>query len=189
MSVPSAVSDVLARELQDLARRAQDMEKALVDFENGSALKLFRDHLAELTSVVERGIEIYRYLGGGSGAEFWAETSLRLRYYGDFNLVKHLARHREFSLNAFGPGAPAAGVLEHISTALCEIASRPDDIDDWLDVVILAFEGAMRAGHEPADIVWYLEAKQARNESRKWPDWRTADPDKAIEHVRDEAAP
>ncbi|MGH6882853.1 MAG: dATP/dGTP pyrophosphohydrolase domain-containing protein [Hypericibacter sp.] len=28
-------------------------------------------------------------------------------------------------------------------------------------------------------------AKQAVNEQRSWPDWRTADPDKAIEHVRE----
>jgi hypothetical protein len=27
-------------------------------------------------------------------------------------------------------------------------------------------------------------AKQGKNELRDWPDWRTADPDKAIEHVR-----
>lgn len=27
-------------------------------------------------------------------------------------------------------------------------------------------------------------AKQAKNEARDWPDWRTADPDKAIEHVK-----
>ena len=29
-----------------------------------------------------------------------------------------------------------------------------------------------------------IMAKQARNEARVWPDWRTADPDKAIEHDR-----
>lgn len=31
-----------------------------------------------------------------------------------------------------------------------------------------------------------LEAKQTKNEGRQWPDWRTAQPGKAIEHVRDE---
>ena len=29
-----------------------------------------------------------------------------------------------------------------------------------------------------------IKAKQARNEARTWPDWRTASPDKAIEHDR-----
>ena len=30
-----------------------------------------------------------------------------------------------------------------------------------------------------------LVEKQTRNEARKWPGWRTAEPGKAIEHVRD----
>lgn len=36
------------------------------------------------------------------------------------------------------------------------------------------------------EIVAALGAKQARNEARAWPDWRTAPPDRAIEHVRRE---
>ena len=31
-----------------------------------------------------------------------------------------------------------------------------------------------------------LEALAERNEAREWPDWRTADPNKAVEHVRSE---
>ena len=30
-----------------------------------------------------------------------------------------------------------------------------------------------------------IERKQTENEKRDWPDWRTADPDKAIEHIRE----
>ena len=41
-----------------------------------------------------------------------------------------------------------------------------------------------RSGHSPADTIAAIKAKQERNEGRQWPDWRTADPDKAIEHVR-----
>lgn len=33
-------------------------------------------------------------------------------------------------------------------------------------------------------IVAALVAKQTKNEGRKWPDWRTQDPNKAIEHDR-----
>ena len=29
-----------------------------------------------------------------------------------------------------------------------------------------------------------MTAKQVKNEARTWPDWRTADPNKAIEHDR-----
>jgi hypothetical protein len=40
------------------------------------------------------------------------------------------------------------------------------------------------SGASPDQIAAALEAKQTRNEGRTWPDWRTADPDKAIEHVK-----
>jgi hypothetical protein len=57
-----------------------------------------------------------------------------------------------------------------------------------LGVMMLAIDGAWRTGAAPDQIIAALEAKQAKNEARAWPDWRTADPDKAIEHVRDDAA-
>jgi hypothetical protein len=51
-------------------------------------------------------------------------------------------------------------------------------------VVILALDGAWRSGASPDQIIAALVAKQAKNESRTWPDWRSAAPDQAIEHVR-----
>lgn len=98
--------------------------------------------------------------------------------------AKHLMRQREFSLNTFGPGARTSGVLDHIAKELNEIREAPEDISEWVDVIILAFDGAWRAGWEPQQIIDAIIEKQGKNEKRKWPDWRTADPDKAIEHVR-----
>lgn len=48
----------------------------------------------------------------------------------------------------------------------------------------IALDGAWRCGATPEEIVAALAAKQARNEARVWSDWRTADPNKAIEHDR-----
>lgn len=101
-----------------------------------------------------------------------------------FDLATHLAGQRAFSLRTFGPGARTKGVVDHIRKELAEIEADPSDISEWIDVVILGFDGALRAGWEPAEIVAALVAKQAKNEKRRWPDWRTADPDKAIEHDR-----
>lgn len=101
----------------------------------------------------------------------------------------HLARQREFSERAFGPGARLLGVLDHIRKELAEIEADPADLGEWVDVLILAFDGAWRAGHEPQAIIDAIRAKQARNEARTWPDWRTASPDKAIEHVRPDKQP
>lgn len=103
---------------------------------------------------------------------------------GGFDIVAHLERQRAFRLKTFGPGARTKGVVDHIRKELGEIEADPTDIMEWVDVIILAFDGAWRAGWKPAEIVEAIVAKQTRNEARNWPDWRTADADKAIEHVR-----
>lgn len=105
-----------------------------------------------------------------------------------FDLVAHLHHQRDFSLRTFGPGSRTKGVIDHIRKEFAEIEADPTDIKEWVDVIILAFDGAWRAGWEPDDIVQAIVAKQAKNEARTWPDWRTADPDKAIEHDRSKDA-
>ena len=100
------------------------------------------------------------------------------------DLVEHLTRQRDFSERTFGPGNRTAGVVDHIRKELREIESQPNGLSEWIDVVILGFDGAWRAGHEPEQIAAALVAKQRKNEARQWPDWRTADPNKAIEHNR-----
>lgn len=96
----------------------------------------------------------------------------------------HLARQREWSTQTFGPGRRTLGVLDHIRKELSEIEADPLDVGEWVDVIILAFDGAWRAGWEPAEIIAAIKAKQARNEARTWPDWRGLTEDVAIEHDR-----
>lgn len=96
----------------------------------------------------------------------------------------HLAHQRQWSERTFGPGRRTQGVLDHIRKELKEIEDDPDDLSEWVDVVILALDGAWRHGWEPQQIIDAIKAKQAKNEARTWPDWRTMSPDEAIEHVR-----
>ena len=96
----------------------------------------------------------------------------------------HLDRQRGWSSRTFGPGTRTQGVLDHIRKELIEIEADPLDVGEWVDVIILAFDGAWRAGWEPQEIIDAIRTKQTRNENRVWPDWRTADPDTAIEHDR-----
>lgn len=103
------------------------------------------------------------------------------------NLIAHLYRQRDFSFNTFGPPRtvnPTAGVQDHLAKELKEVAENPQDLEEWIDCVILSFDGALRAGYTPGQIATALDAKQTKNEGRKWPDWRTAIPGKAIEHMR-----
>ena len=101
-----------------------------------------------------------------------------------FDFLAHLRRQRAFSEKTFGPGARTRGLVDHIRKELVEIEADPADVSEWIDVIILALDGAWRAGYSPEQIGAALEAKQGKNELRKWPDWRTADPNKAIEHDR-----
>lgn len=101
-----------------------------------------------------------------------------------FDLVRHLRRQIDFSARTFGPGARTEGVCDHIRKELVEVQADGGALAEWIDVIILAFDGAWRSGATPEQIVSALVAKQTRNEGRRWPDWRTADLNKAIEHVR-----
>lgn len=101
-----------------------------------------------------------------------------------FDLMAHLHRQREWSLATFGPGDRRKGIVDHLRKELQEIENNPKDIFEWIDIVLLGLDGAWRAGHTPEQIVEALAAKQTKNEGRVWPDWRTQDADKAIEHDR-----
>jgi hypothetical protein len=86
----------------------------------------------------------------------------------------HLERQREWSTRTFGPGRRTKGVVDHITKEFAEIEQDPDDVREWIDVVILALDGALRTGAHPSAIIAGIVAKQARNEARTWPDWRSA---------------
>lgn len=100
------------------------------------------------------------------------------------DLIAHLKRQQAFSRRTFGPGPRTHGITAHIRKELAEIEANPLDLDEWIDVVILALDGAWRAGHHPDAIIAALESKQAINESRQWPDWRTLSVDDPTEHLR-----
>lgn len=100
------------------------------------------------------------------------------------DLIAHLCRQKEWSLRTFGPGDRAAGVVAHIRKELVEIEANPRDLIEWIDVVLLAFDGAWRAGYSPEQIAEALEQKQAKNETRRYPDWRTLPQSAPIEHIR-----
>ena len=94
----------------------------------------------------------------------------------------YLARHQAWSRQTFGDGRQTAGLTEHIEKEVAEIRARPDDLAEWVDVMILAFDGYLRHGGEPATLLADLEAKQAENIARRWP--APGEGNRAIEHDR-----
>lgn len=103
----------------------------------------------------------------------------------EFDLNKHIERHIEFSKNAFGPDYRLKAILDHIRKELVEVENDPHDLEEWIDVISLAIDGAWRSGHSPEQISEMLAYKQQKNENRKWPDWRLVDPDKPMEHIKE----
>lgn len=101
-----------------------------------------------------------------------------------FDLVAHLQRQAAFSARTFGPGRRVEGVTDHIAKELVEVRDSGGALAEWVDVIILALDGAWRSGASPQEIIDAIVAKQSKNEARTWPDWRTADPNRAIEHDR-----
>jgi hypothetical protein len=107
----------------------------------------------------------------------------------------HLARQMAWSRATFGPGERTLGVSDHIVKELVEVdeAECADDrAAEWVDVAILGLDGLWRAlaasglpwDQIPGEMERMIQDKQSRNETRTWPDWRTAPADKAIEHDR-----
>lgn len=97
--------------------------------------------------------------------------------------ARHIERQRHWSIGAFGPGRRTGGIVQHIRKELLEIEAEPLSLE-WIDVIILAFDGAWRAGYSPEQIIAAIKRKQTINEQRKWPDWRLLSEDVAIEHDR-----
>lgn len=99
-------------------------------------------------------------------------------------LTAHLERQRAFSLRTFGPGERTAGVVAHIRKELAEIAADPDDVVEYADVVILAFDGAMRAGHAPAAVADAFLVTLARNEGNAYVAFAVEDAARAPQDVK-----
>lgn len=101
-----------------------------------------------------------------------------------FDFIAFLRRQRALSERAFGPLERKHGVVDHIRKELVEIEAAPRDLEEWIDVVLLALDGAWRCDASPDAIVAMLDAKLSKNEKRDWPDFRDVPEGKAIEHVR-----
>jgi hypothetical protein len=102
-----------------------------------------------------------------------------------WSLVDWCIRQWAWSDDTFGPGLKRTnGIIEHIRKELREVQRDPQDLEEWIDVMILAMDGFRRHGGTPRSLIEMLDAKQVKNFARSWPDWRKLGDDVAIEHDR-----
>jgi hypothetical protein len=59
-----------------------------------------------------------------------------------YDLIRHLYRQKDFSERTFGPGERAEGIIDHIGMELKEVLKSPRDLEEWIDIVLLALDGA-----------------------------------------------
>jgi hypothetical protein len=110
----------------------------------------------------------------------------------NITLYDLLSDQKRWSIKTFGPipqrgnvGASPKTVIAHLKKEMPELEERPDALEEWLDFMLLSFDGAMRAGHSPRDIVLGLLTKLHINKyERKWPDYRKLKPGEPSEHLR-----
>lgn len=98
-------------------------------------------------------------------------------------------RLAEWSEQTFGPRSHRGplGPLEHLAKEAVEARDEADPgkrKEEIADCLFLVFDAAQRAGMSYAELTAVAKAKLRKNAAREWPDWRAADPNRAIEHVR-----
>jgi len=77
-------------------------------------------------------------------------------------------------------------VVRHIEKELAEIRKDPGDLVEWVDVILLALDGACRAGYTPKQIFQTMLSKHKTNLARKWP--VPGDQNQPTEHISDKPA-
>jgi hypothetical protein len=103
------------------------------------------------------------------------------------DLKFYLVRQHLWALKVFGQGQRDSGLTKHIRKELDEILNSPGDIEEWIDVVILAFEGALRNAksvNPVEEVIDCLQMKQDKNIARTWPDLVSQNHEEPIEHVK-----
>lgn len=98
-------------------------------------------------------------------------------------LAPFISAQRAFSRKTFGPHYDPQRITAHIRKELAEI-EECGELEEWVDVVLLALDGAWRTGATPMQICLAMQAKLAVNKKREWPDWKKHPAGEPIEHER-----
>jgi hypothetical protein len=90
-----------------------------------------------------------------------------------------------WSEETFGPSIERGprGVLLHLKKEVDEALEAPNDLEEYVDLLLLVFDATRRAGFWYHELVAAAFEKLAKNKARKWPDWRNLS-DVPVEHIR-----
>lgn len=91
-----------------------------------------------------------------------------------------------WSRKTFGDGMRTVGICKHIEKELDEIRENPFSVEEWIDVAILALDGAWRTSVTAEEAVDVLFKKLAKIRTRTYP--MPVSDDEPSEHVRGEVS-
>jgi predicted small metal-binding protein len=97
------------------------------------------------------------------------ELEARLAKAQEQSMRALIAAYRDWNFATFGDEKPRIKrIVEHIRSELKEVLADPYDILEWVDVMLFAWQGALRTGHSPEAIVLRTREKMKKNEGRRW---------------------
>lgn len=100
------------------------------------------DQIKALDVILETAVRTWMAEHGVKPASWAFEYPLANEDSFTVNLEEYLKRAITFSFETFGPGPRTNGVIDHITKELVEVQTDPRE---WVDVAILALDGAWRA--------------------------------------------
>lgn len=93
----------------------------------------------------------------------------------------------QWSNKTFGPPfiRGPQGPIDHLRKELEEVKNADYlNLEEYVDCFFLILDAARRANFTDSEFMEACFNKLEKNSKRTWPDWRKADPNKAIEHQR-----
>ncbi|MCK5019171.1 MAG: DUF550 domain-containing protein [Candidatus Peribacteraceae bacterium] len=129
-----------------------------------STLAASQDECKLLNSTIEELLEA----SGNANKQLAASQEKVKVLEGMFDFKAYLEVQRKWSEIVFGHGTRTEAILKHIADESDEVRAEPHDLEEWIDIVILALDGAWWAGYTPEEIMLKMCYKQQKNLKRKW---------------------
>lgn len=87
----------------------------------------------------------------------------------------------KISKNKFGTETRTSGIIDHMVEELKEIENNPNDIFEWIDMLILSIDGSWRRGFTPSEIAEAWKQKIDIINNRKYEN--NPDPNKRSKRI------
>src|SRR5690242_2810902 len=82
--------------------------------------------------------------------------------------LNFLEDKKRWSYRTFGEGYKLEKICKHIEAELVEVRQTPTDLYEWVDLILLALDGALRVAKSPMAVLVAIYKKHQINVDRRW---------------------